>query len=589
MIEKLEKLKFNSILQLTFFAPSEYRDLRLHSSYKVGEFSTIQCKIFGANSTPKLFSVKLFAHNLNCYIDAIFFNAKQWQKAQFVDGEEITLYGKINFGFNGLQIVQPIKVTSTNIITPIYKTHLQNRTILEIYKNLLTKENLEKELLPNNVIDMVLNIHFPTEKIPHINDYLYALKFCEIFYFLKQISKKKLVMPSSKALLNDPELFINSLPFKLTQDQLRTIQQIKLDLSKDIQAKRLIVGDVGCGKTMVILATAFMVGKNKTILMAPTTLLANQLYEEAKKYLNNFLKIALVSSKQKCDTLQEIDLIVGTHALLYIELPKAKTIIVDEQHKFGTNQRKLLSDLVASGKEKAHFFQFSATPIPRSLAMIQSSLINISTIKTMPFKKDITTAIITKENFKDLLKHIELQIANNAQIIIVYPHIESSEKSSYQSLEEASGFWLKNFNNVYVTHGKDKLKDELLLDFRENGDILLATTVIEVGISLPRVNTVVVAGAERLGLATLHQIRGRAGRMGQKSWCFFYTNNIKNERLNELAKTLDGFKVAELDLKLRDSGDLLSGVVQSGANFKYFDLSTDENILQEVKDILDGR
>lgn len=591
MKDALAKLKFSSVLQLAIFAPQSYRDLRLKNSYINGEFATINCTVNSAFSTPKRFIVKLFCHNLESEIEAVFFNVKPWQKAQFSTGSDITLYGKIQHNFGVLQIIQPIKVTATGEITPIYKSHLQNRVVLGIFKEFLTRENLSAEGLPDGVIDDVMELHFPQDSVPSIESKLNALKFVEIFHFLKTLSGKRLTAPSSNALLNSPDRFISGLPFQLTVDQLKTIGEIESDLARSNQAKRLIVGDVGSGKTMVMLATAFMVGKNRTILMAPTSLLANQIYEEAEKYLKNHLTITLITqkTKEKNLDLNSVDLIIGTHALLYMELPNAKCVIIDEQHRFGTAQRQLLSNLTSRGELKPHFFQFSATPIPRTLAMIQSSLLDISTIKTMPFQKDITTKVISKENFRDLLTHIQYQLLENAQILIVYPHIESSETSNYQSLEEASGFWQKHFDGVYITHGKDKEKEEVLLEFREKGKILLATTVVEVGISLPRLNTIVVAGAERLGLATLHQLRGRVGRMGQKSWCFFYTNNIKNERLNELAKTVDGFKVAELDLKTRDSGDLLSGVVQSGANFKYFNMGEDEEILTKVKEILDGR
>lgn len=590
MSELLAKLKFTSVLQLAFFAPSSYRDLRLTDTIIDGAFQATNARVLQVFNTPKRFVARLFSSNFDEEIEAVFFGAKPWQKAQFLVGSELLLYGKMQTGFGLPQIVQPIKTTRVDGITPIYKTKLQNRVVLDIYKKLLTRENLEKENLPKWAIDQVLEIHFPTDMISHNFDgeRLKALKFCEIYWFLKTLSTKRVVNPSQNALMHDPETFIKSLPFKLTADQLKAIDDIKKDLSKNDQAKRLIAGDVGCGKTMVILATAFMVGSGKTLLMAPTTLLANQLYEEANKYLSNHLKITLITQKTKDKNLDlnDIDLIIGTHALLYMELPPAKALIIDEQHRFGTAQRNQLSLLASSGDKKPHFFQFSATPIPRSLAMIQSSLLDISTIKTMPFSKDITTKIIGRDGFRQLLDHINDQLSQNAQVLIVYPHIESSETSNYQSLEEASAFWQKHFESVYITHGKDKEKEAVLLEFREKGKILLATTVIEVGISLPRLNTIVIAGAERLGLATLHQLRGRVGRMGQKSWCFFYTNHPQNERLNELASTLDGFKVAELDLKTRDSGDILSGVVQSGANFVWFDIGSDEELLIRAKSII---
>jgi len=212
-----------------------------------------------------------------------------------------------------------------------------------------------------------------------------------------------------------------------------------------------------------------------------------------------------------------------------------------------------------------------------------SSFVNVSLIKELPFTKDIDTKIISKEDFKDLIAHIQKEISGGNQIVIVYPLVEESENFSYQSIEEGKEFWLKYFDKVYITHGKDKNKEEVLVKFKEFGNILITTTVIEVGISLPRLTTIVIVGAERLGLATLHQLRGRVGRYGQKGYCFLYTNDKNNNRLKAFANTLDGFKIAELDLEFRKSGDLLDGKMQSGESFKYFDEVRDLAILEDVK------
>ena len=220
--------------------------------------------------------------------------------------------------------------------------------------------------------------------------------------------------------------------------------------------------------------------------------------------------------------------------------------------------------------------QFSATPIPRTLSLIQSEIVNFSFLKQMPFKKNIMSQILGASEFGFLLTHIKKQLAGGFQVAIIYPLVESSESSNYQSLSEAQGFWLKNFKNVFVTHGKDKEKEEILRRFREEGEILLSTTVVEVGISLPRLNTIVIVGAERLGLATLHQLRGRVGRNGGDGYCFLFTK-LKEApaRLKEFCATNDGFKVAELDLKNRQSGDILNGFFQHGATFNFYDYEDD--------------
>jgi ATP-dependent DNA helicase RecG len=204
-------------------------------------------------------------------------------------------------------------------------------------------------------------------------------------------------------------------------------------------------------------------------------------------------------------------------------------------------------------------------------------------ITTTPFKKDITTKVIGKKDFKNLISHIKQEISLNRQILIIYPLVEESEAINYQSIDEARGYWEKNFKNVYVTHGKDKEKEQILEEFRDKGDILIATTVVEVGISLPRLSTVIIVGAERLGLATLHQLRGRVSRTGLKGYCFLYTNLEKSARLEEFCKTTNGFEIANLDLRYRNSGDLLKGEAQSGKQFKWVDLATDEKIIKEVK------
>jgi len=316
--------------------------------------------------------------------------------------------------------------------------------------------------------------------------------------------------------------------------------------------------------------------------MAPTTILANQLFEEAQKHLPH-LRVVLVTNKTKKVDLEGYDFIIGTHAVLYRELPSAALVMVDEQHRFGTKQRNMLEKLVTQGETKPHYIQFSATPIPRTQAMIDSAHIDVSLITTTPFTKDIDSSVIHKQDFAMLLHHIRAEIAKNNQVLLVYPLVEQSEVLEYQSIEEARGYWEKNFENVYVTHGKDKLKEEVLLEFREKGNILIATTVVEVGISLPRLTTVVIVGAERLGLSTLHQLRGRVSRTGLKGYCFLYTNQQKSQRLEEFVRTTSGFDIANLDLKFRKSGDLLKGNIQSGNRFEWVDIAEDEEVVTEVK------
>jgi ATP-dependent DNA helicase RecG len=214
--------------------------------------------------------------------------------------------------------------------------------------------------------------------------------------------------------------------------------------------------------------------------------------------------------------------------------------------------------------------------------MIDAAHIDVSLITQTPFKKDIDTKVVRKEDFPEMLTHIRSELALGHQVLIVYPLVEQSEGYGYQSIDEARGYWERRFDKVFVTHGKDREKEEVLLRFRESGEILLATTVVEVGISLPRLSTVVIVGAERLGLATLHQLRGRVSRNGLKGYCYLYTNLNKSERLNAFIKTDNGFDIAALDLKFRKSGDLLIGRTQSGDKFKWVDMGEDDVIVKQV-------
>ena len=211
---------------------------------------------------------------------------------------------------------------------------------------------------------------------------------------------------------------------------------------------------------------------------------------------------------------------------------------------------------------------------------------SFSFLKQIPFTKQIKTLIIQNSGFNELLEHIKAQIQANKQTIIIYPLIEDSEVSNYQSLNTAAPFWLNKFEKVYITHGKDKQKDEILEQFANDGNILLATTIVEVGISLPRLSTIVIVGAEKLGLASLHQLRGRVGRHGGLGWCYLYTKLAHiPSRLSEFARTLDGFAGAKRHLTNRQAGDILDGTIQNGGTFEYYDM--DENITQKAKNRLD--
>ena len=417
---------------------------------------------------------------------------------------------------------------------------------------------------------------------------LRTLKFVEILNYLQKLSAKKTSFPAQIYPLSDISDWLASLPFEPTRDQLRAIKDIASDLQSPLARRRVVMGDVGSGKTLVILASAAMNYPRISYLMAPTSILAEQIYAEACRLLPPQIKILLVKSGDREPNFADAHLIIGTHALLYHELAPSNLIMVDEQHRFGSNQREKIARLTENGEFRAHFIQFSATPIPRTLSMIQSELVSFSFLKQLPFEKQIKTIILQNDGFAGFMQDLRCELAAGNQAIIVYPLVQQSESSVYQSLEEATPFWKAQFADVLITHGSDKDKEEVLRRFRDEGRLLITTTIVEVGISLPRLSVILIVGAERMGLASLHQLRGRVGRKGQAGRCYLYTK-LKSppQRLREFAATLDGFKVANIDLKNRQGGDLLGGSVQHGAMFAWYDYEEDVTAAakQRLKDI----
>ena len=591
----LKKLKIYSLLDMALMLPTSYNDTTLSKEITPGKISTFEATVTEVRSYNGKLIVTFSLLAFNQSIQSMFFRVTPYHYQTFSKGSEHIIQGKVELYRGNLQMNQPKSIRKAGEIIPKYKTILKQEAIRKLMQTYLSEKALIDEGLLPNEATTVMMLHFPNslERIYQEGNYrseiLQVLKFVEAFNHIRKLSGKKIDYPPIKALSGDISPFVNQLPFALTDEQKQVIEAIRCDLdSSEKAAKRMIVGDVGSGKTMVILASVMMALPEKSILMAPTSLLALQLYEEALKHLPSTVKVALVMQSKEEGVYQEADFVIGTHALLYKEdLPKAPLVMVDEQHRFGTNQRQLL-EAMASGsgdqgeERRAHFLQFSATPIPRTQAMMNSALLDVSLITRTPFEKKITTKVIGKSDFPALLSHIKEQIAQKHQVLIIYPLVEESETIDYQSLAESRGFWESRFDDVYVTHGKDREKEEVLMSFRDRGDILLATTVVEVGISLPRLTLIVIVGAERLGLATLHQLRGRVGRLGLESWCYLFTKNEKSERLKAFTKTDNGFDIAKLDLKYRDGGDILDGTIQSGQKFKWLDMGGDEHIVAEA-------
>lgn len=587
--KELRELGIASLLDLALILPKSFDDLRIKNEPSIGE-NSVEIEIKSSVTRPNTLSILAYCISWECDVAITIFNARPWHYASFKRGKRLYIHGK-STPYNGLwQFSNPKIITKVGEIIPHYKRALKDNQIQNLIKKYLNLESLKAQGLNSDEARQILALHELSDEalnsVMNLNDnQLEMLKFVEIYNYLKKLSAKKVFFKATAITPYDIKPWIKSLPFTPTDDQLKALDDIKSDLRKSVAAKRVIMGDVGSGKTLVILGAALLNYPNRSILMAPTTILATQLYSEAMRLLPSFMKIKYLQKGSKNSNLDDADLIIGTHALLYQELPKSTLIMIDEQHRFGSVQRQKIDELTRDESLRAHFLQFSATPIPRTLSLIESELVSFSFLKQIPFVKQISTHIIQNSGFSALLEHIKEQISQNKQTIIVYPLVEESQVSNYQSLSVAAPFWLNKFQKVYITHGKDKQKDDIIEQFANDGNILLATTIVEVGISLPRLSTIVIVGAEKLGLASLHQLRGRVGRNGGCGWCYLYTKLATiPSRLNEFAQTLDGFVVAKIDLKNRQAGDILDGTMQHGATFEYYDM--DEQITQKAKDRL---
>lgn len=615
-----KKLKIHTLLDLALIIPTSYNDTTLTLQPELGKVNTLEAKVIESSVYAGKLRVTFVLKQSNRRISSTFFRVTPYHHKLFEVGSSHVIQGKLEEYKGYYQMSQPKSIKQVGKITPKYKTVLKESEINALIEAYVSEQNLYNEGLDSKEVATLMHIHFPKSMEDVYEEgkfkaaFVSVLKFVEAYNHLKKLRGKRADFPALHALHGDIKPFVDNLPFTLTQEQQTVIAQIQVDVAReDKAAKRMVVGDVGSGKTMVILASVMVALPYKSILMAPTSLLAIQLYEEACKHLPKNIQIALVMQGNNVGDYTKADFIIGTHALLYKkDLPKASLVMVDEQHRFGTKQRASL-EMLASGAtsstsqggqvihdssatlrdnrqitnhqtpKKPHFLQFSATPIPRTQAMMQSELLDVSLITTTPFDREVLTQTITKADFPDLMAHIKDEIAQEHQVLIIYPLVEESTEVPYQSLEESRAFWESKFDDVFVTHGKDKQKEEVLLDFREKGNILLATTVVEVGISLPKLTLIVIVGAERLGLATLHQLRGRVGRNGLKSWCYLYSNFKASERLTQFTQTTNGFEIAKLDLKFRDSGDILDGTIQSGQKFKWLDMGEDEEIVAYAK------
>lgn len=560
----------------------------------------------------------------------VYYFGMPYLKKELYSGRELMLYGIVNNSSKGLCISNPKILTeeeynsSKNTLSPVYPliSGLTNNMLvksLKCIKNLITNF---KEYLPNDIkdkynlislSDALYKIHFPQNM-----DDVYAarkrLAFDEFFFFL---IKLKVLKGSNEKIHNKYKIInesieddiIKKLPYSLTNAQKNAIKDIVSDISSDYLMNRLIQGDVGSGKTIVAIIASYIMIKNgfQAALMAPTQVLANQHYQDLIKMENEYnlgikpvLLCGNLTAKEKRLAKEGIksgdyNFIIGTNALITddVEYANLAIAITDEQHRFGVRQRL---SLMNKGNN-VHVLVMSATPIPRTLGLILYGDLDVSVIDELPANRlPIKNSVIGPEYRSKAYDFIKKSIYDGRQAYIICPMVEEGELENITNVKDYTEnikSIFPNDINISMLHGKMKAKekDEIMNSFKDgNIDILVSTTVIEVGVNVPNASVILIENSERFGLAQLHQLRGRVGRGEYQSYCMFMTGNnsdVSRKRLEILGKTNDGFKVASEDLKQRGPGDFF-GLRQSGLPmFKIADIYTDSKILANAKDAIE--
>ena len=629
----LKRKKINSIFDLLWKLPKSYTDRSLSSKIKdlkIDEIQTITI-IPQKYSFPRVRNLpnRVLCKDETGEIDCVFFNSYEGYIRKILPiGKEVTISGRIKYFRNKYQLTNPKYISEdSSIIKQKHNTYsltegisekVYNKIIFQIIKNLpQIDEWHSKDILKNfgNIgwNDSIKKLHDP-ENIGKFKENFYQrLAFDEIFStFLvnSEIRKKikKIKKTKKKFDIKKQGEIISKLDFSLTNDQTKTLNEINKDLCSDNKMFRLLQGDVGSGKTIVALLSAFNTISSdfQVAVMAPTEILARQHFLLAKKIYPKNIKIELLSGKSSYKDKKkilnklikkEIDIIFGTHALFQkkVEFKKLGLIIIDEQHKFGVSQRKKLSD--KAGKD-CDVLLMTATPIPRTLTMTIYGDMDLSIIREKPNnRKPVKTYSKIESKIEDVIKFIKKEIQLGNQIFWVCPLIEESKKIDHSSAIKKSEYLKKIFpNEVYLLHGKTTIeeKEKILNKFLRNEfKILVSTTIIEVGIDFPNANVIIIENANKFGLSQLHQLRGRVGRGNKESSCvlMFKSNLSENakKRINILKDSNDGFKISEEDMKLRGFGDIL-GFKQSGIkNFKLADPIHNHNLFilaeKEIKRI----
>jgi ATP-dependent DNA helicase RecG len=571
-------------------------------------------------------------------IELVWFQGLQWVTRNYQPNVEYIVFGRPIIYNNRISIAHPeIEIAGkeetpfVSALQPQYSSteklknnYITSKVIHKLVGQILTQVERFEETLPQYIItrlklinlgEAIRNMHYP-ESSDKLRKATYRLKFEELFYIqlniLSQKIKRQVFFKGyvfSKVGDNLNNFYKHRLGFELTEAQKRVVREIRKDMGSGRQMNRLLQGDVGSGKTLVALMAMLIALDNgfQACLMAPTELLATQHYNTISRFLDKMsINILLLTGSTKKgeresihDTLRngELHILIGTHALLEdtVQFKRLGLVIIDEQHRFGVAQR---ARLWKKTEELPHVLVMTATPIPRTLAMTLYGDLDISVIDELPpGRKSIQT--IHYYESKRLLLHgfMRNQIQQGRQIYIVYPLIRESEKMDYIALEEGYEAIVRAFPPpeyvVVCVHGQMKQEDRdegMRMFISGKAHIMVATTVIEVGVDIPNASVMVIENSERFGLSQLHQLRGRVGRGADQSYCILMSSyKITHEarkRLETMVQTNDGFKIAEIDLKLRGPGDI-EGTQQSGIPFdlKIADLGHDGQILQFSRDI----
>lgn len=614
--KKLEKLGVHTVRDLLFYFPrrwDDYSKITPISQLKVGEQVSVRGTVFAIEtkrSRRGMSVTEAIVTDETGSTKAVWFNQPYLERS-IRKGDDIYLAGKLEWGFGQVNFPSPAwepakeatdELRHTGRIIPVYNetaglTSKWLRTKIGKLNKLIynIRDHLPEEVKKyHNLMDLsaaVRSVHFPETQDELKNAqkrFLYDDLFCLLLSVLQ--NKKELSQNRAISVKYNEEVgnkFVKSLPYQLTDAQRKAAWEILKDLGKSTPMNRLLEGDVGSGKTVVAAMAALMVAKSgyQVVLLAPTEILAQQHYASISNLVSSIenIKTELLTGstkpKDKGKILKniadgEVQIIIGTHALLSenINYWTLALVIVDEQHRFGVEQRQKLKMINKDTGKVPHFLSMSATPIPRTLAITIFGDLSLSVLDEMPpGREKVETHIIPPFKRVDGYKFIEGKVEEGRQVFVICPLIEKSDKLGVKSATEEAENLSKVFSKrkVGLLHGKMKPaeKEQVMADFKSQKlDILVSTSVIEVGVDVPNASVMIIEGADRFGLAQLHQFRGRVGRGKHQSYCFMFTDSkIEKtlERLNALAKIQNGFELAEKDLELRGPGELL-GIKQSG-------------------------